>query len=283
VQITLPSGVEWATYSAKIDGTNITDDERVGTVKVEMTSQYNTVAAGKVSSDIHQTDITIKITDPDGHGVPAMSIPKPEIAGGGLGPDDEVTATHGFADDPATDSSGIVTGRFTSGHRTENTTVSGPAGKSVTIWQGWNSLEGDEAWTYPPDFFYEEADTITYHMRLDRGEGAKPIDGHSFDWMTTGIGGLEWKEGIGEDWTGPDGEPDGTADGDYDDVTYTDADAVLDGFLDWQWLSEFTGTGSSGGDYSAQQIIHFNWDFIADKVWFDIYDNNVYVPVDEED
>ena len=277
VDVTLPNVLQWATYKAVIDGTNpeISASQQVGTVEVAMTSNYNTVAAGAVGSNVHQSTYTIKITAPDGQGVPDFTFPKPEIIWGGEGPDDDITADPGFGPedgDPVTDGDGVVTSTFTSGHRTTPTTVGGPDGHSVTINQIWNSLEGNEnAWSYPPDFFYDVADPITYHMRLNRGNGDEPIEGHSFSMVTTLISGLEWNP-LG----GVDEDGDGVVDGAYDPAEYSVFDTDTTNFDQWSWLSEFGGVSESGGDYTAEQTIHFNPMFMADYVEFDAVDGDAF-------
>jgi hypothetical protein len=251
----------------------------VASVSLQSDEESGTkVAAGALSSSEHQADFKIKVTDDEGNPLSGKSVGTPEVVSGGLGPYEDVTAAVELTQS-TTDSEGVAWGRFTSGHRTENTTIKlrldpddpESDGPELTFEQTWNELSDEEAWEYEPYFEYDEPSTITFYMEYSRNGTWTPITGHDLDFVTTAIAGYEWNPDIGEDW-----DEDGFADGDYEYVTYSDEDSDSSGFDQWNGLVEWSGVTDNGGAYDVDQTIWWHDDFIADAVYFDVEDSTAY-------
>ncbi len=235
------------------------------------------LAIGSKGDDGHKAKFKVTASDADGNPVPDIDIPTPEVVAGGLGPDEDVTASVEM-DSNVTDSEGKATGKLTSGNRAEYTTIQiktdpddpDSGGPSASAEQVWNAL-GDEAWSYEPYFYYDESSDIEYRMAYNRDGGEVPITGHSMEPETTSIKGYEWDEEAGEDWDG-----DGYADGDYYPATYSKDDADSSGYDAWSGLVEWGGVSESDGTYTASQTIKYDEDFELDSVYFWLWDNDSF-------
>jgi hypothetical protein len=217
---------------------------------------------------------------------------------------------------PTTDGEGKVYGSFRSGHRIEplkptviivrlNGDNSGP---TAQITQVWNELSHEQAWEYDPYFYLGEPSPVAYKIQYQTGVDStqspimQPITGHAVKFETTRIDGWEWNPNIGEDWTGPNDEPDGIVDGDYEYKSYSKAQAeaaqaILDaspttpapptpvaitGWNRWKGLSSFDPTPAEEGEegtYGSDQTVVDGFsadgeiDFATNYVGFDAVDD----------
>lgn len=80
------------------------------------------LAIGSQGNDAHKAKFEVRASDANGVPVPDIDVPTPEVVAGGLGPDDEVTASAEM-DSNVTDSDGKATGKLTSGNRLETTAI----------------------------------------------------------------------------------------------------------------------------------------------------------------
>lgn len=234
-----------------------------------------TVAAGNISNEGHQADVEITGKDAAGNPVAGVTVPAVSVLSGGLGGDSSVTASVSMTT-TTTDANGKALGTFTSGNRTQDTVIildtDADAGTTTgeptaTITQKWN--ENDEPWTYEEYFEYDVPSTLTYAMEYG---SATVIVGHSMDFETLEIGGLEWDPDEGEDW-----DEDGFPDGDYIETSYSIDDVYTEPFDYWSPLVTYSSVDEDpAGSYNTDQTIAFDWDFIADYVGFQIIDTHTY-------
>jgi hypothetical protein len=236
-----------------------------------------TVAAGHVTNKAHQVDIEVTIKTPDNQPVVGVTPNKAVITSKGLGKYDNPAVIATISDFSATNAQGKATATFTSGLRIDETVgiklpydssqPSGSTGPTASIWQTW----GSGTWAYDPYYYYDIPSELSYSMKLLDGT---PIAGHNVSFITTAISGWEWDDEEGEDW-----DDDGFSDGNYVYNTYSNEDANLNGWDEWKHLSTFVlgnESGTGGGTYNAEQTIHWDDDFIADYVEFDMNDDSVY-------
>ncbi len=241
----------------------------VSVYKLSVQFVEDEVAAGAIGNPGHQSGFNVIASDGQG-GVPNVTVEAPEVTSGGLGPYEDITASVSM-DNATTDSNGKAHGTFTSGHRIQKTTISvynqsKDDKSSDGIEQVWNS-ESD-AWSYEPYFDFDVNTPITYKMSYSRG----PISGHSLQFFNTSISGYEWDPTLGEDWDG-----DGVPDGDYAYRTYSEDDDISAGWDQYEGLSQWGNTSEGdAGEYTANQTVGWDWDFIVDDVKFDMTDNTVY-------
>lgn len=249
------------------------------------------VAAGGMEDAAHRSRYELRITDDQGIGLPAVSVPPPVVVHGGhglfdtgtVGVQDDAVSAFATNDVAATDANGIVGGTFTSGKRaSEPTSImvplngdeSGP--QTPLIEQVWNELppyreDNDDAWDYDDYFNFNTYSFITYRMAYNRDGVVVPITNHDLEFRTVGFSGDEWNSTIGFDWDGDD-----IVDGDYEHQEYSEDDEDTSGFEKWSGLVQWVQpTEEVPGSYVGWQDVTLNEDFIIDTVWFDVTDFSV--------
>lgn len=239
------------------------------------------VAAGAKSTPSHQAPFTITVKISDGSSPSGASAPTVEVLSGGLGGDSTITAGTSLASTTA-DNNGLIHGTFTSGNRTETTTIgvrkkSGDPTSdvltSISIAQVWSDLSQDATWSYDAYFDYDTASLITFNAAYTRSGSEVPIAGHSLDFETSSISGYQWNPNIG------DLDENGVPLGDYEYKSYNDQDADTSKFDQWSGLIDWGSVTDNGdGTYNVDQTVHWDDNFIVDDVHFDAWDNDVYGP-----
>lgn len=275
VGVPMPGGPDNdATFTATftINDRSVTDNATLLVYALSMRFLKEKVAVGAVDDEAHQAGFEIRATDADGDGVSGVEVNEPQVTSGGRGPESGISAIV-EVDGGTTDDEGRVQGTFTSGNRTETTTIAVEGGPSASISQVWSELSDEETWEFEPYFDYDEASTITFNMAYTRDGQQVPITGHELEPTTTAISGFEWNPDIGEDW-----DEDGTVDGDYETASYSEDDEDTSGFDEWSDLVEWGSVSEDEGSYTADQTIKWDEDFIVDSVYFWMWDNSSYGP-----
>ena len=233
------------------------------------------VAAGAKYTPAHQAKFTLSITNADGSADSGASAPWVEVLSGGRGADDAITAWVKL-DSAIANSQGKIHGTFTSGNRTETTTIgvlNVPHDKtsgtlaSISIDQVWADTSSPDLWKFDPEFFYDESSPITFKMVYSRNGSATAIDSHNIKFVTTSMDAYVWDPNAGDDEDG-----DGLPDGDYVLRTFNQSDAQFHGDL-VVWDPPVANSSSSS--YTTNQTIKWDEDFMIDSVKFDGSDEDV--------
>lgn len=236
-----------------------------------------TVAAGKLSSDVHKADIEVS-TDPAVQGVTLNTEIKVGEGLGQAGTDGEASVYIGST----TDENGKITGTYMSSNKSENVTLElRYQGQDVldtaTVSQAWDDAAGLE-FNVPYYFVPEIADTCKFTCRLQENV---PIDGHTIKWYTTRIE-LDWY------WWNID-----TDEADWDEQEYDypftgDDDLPFDQEIG-DFIAYSGGQEDPAGVYAKTHTVYDYFDIVeieGEDVWqealvteydFAVYDDGVYI------
>jgi hypothetical protein len=180
------------------------------------------VAVGAKADRAHQAGFVVRAVDSRGRPRAGAAVALPRIVSGGRGPYKTISARVAWAKEQKTrgalaltDASGQARGVFTSGHRTETTTLQVSSGGEVSrasIEQVWGQEE------YPIDeetFDNASGDgfggaIVSFTLRFQRRKGAawEPITGHRLEVKPNKLSVGVWDPKAGGDSDG-DGQPDG--------------------------------------------------------------------------
>jgi hypothetical protein len=216
------------------------------------------------AGDLSGATVVVTVSNPDGTAAVGVTVPAVVVVDGyGVDIDAAVSCSG------VTDGNGQVTGSYTASDLSTSVDLfldtGDGTGPTATVSQHWN--DDGSPWQYDATFDYDQASTLTYTMQFIDGTTTLPLTGHTIDFITTDISGLEWD--------GTAGLPDenGNPTGAWVDSSYSGDDISAAGY---GGLVTYSAVTVNGAVFTGTQTIGSSSLFEVDDVGFDAEDEGTY-------